>query len=459
MDKSCRHRGALCGSTTRLLSEASEILLQDTLPSSADLQELINWLRDKDTALAELDKKITDALDGEESDAEIVGTLDYHEKIVKAISRLRSAINARAPVGSAVFETNQRMHAEYAAVLQRVLMRSLPENLAIQYLKRMKTEIDAADSVVQSRDEQVKAILKFLQGEGESREESRASLEKNTSGRPSTNRKAADTVIPSHLPSALALTARSSSPGADSRPGQTICPLCGISGHVTRDCRVALSAEEKRQRLSSKSSCFSATALFLACSDDWCTEVLPGDPSEIWRLDAIGITDGQDDISKHPALLHFRSTVCKSAGRYVVPLIIKTSGLMSCTNRSVAEIRLNRQLQRLEHHPEVLQEYHATISEYFKEGHAERVAPSAPLGQTVYYLPHNPVVRREAVTTKVCVVFDASSHEYREPSLNDVLDKGINSCCQQLCSTTSKHGRRNTRTSPPVCSGRTTWTT
>ncbi|KAL1475933.1 hypothetical protein MTO96_036920 [Rhipicephalus appendiculatus] len=35
----------------------------------------------------------------------------------------------------------------------------------------------------------------------------------------------------------------------------------------------------------------SATALFLACSDDWCTEVQPGDPSDIWRLDAIGITD------------------------------------------------------------------------------------------------------------------------------------------------------------------------
>lgn len=51
--------------------------------------------------------------------------------------------------------------------------------------------------------------------------------------------------------------------------------------------------------------------------------------------------------------------------------------------------------------------------------------PSEPLGQTVYYLPHHAVVRREAVTTKVRVVFDASSHEYGEPSLNDMLDKGV----------------------------------
>ncbi|KAL1467117.1 hypothetical protein MTO96_042371 [Rhipicephalus appendiculatus] len=181
MDKLRRHRGALRGSTTRLLSEASEILLQDTLPSSADLQERIDGLRDKDTALAELDKQIADALDGEEFDAEIVGALEYHERIVKAISRLRSAINARAPLGSTINETNQPRHA------------------------------DVADSVAQSRDEQVKAILKFLQVEVESREESRASREKTTSGRPSTNHKAADTVIPPHLPSALALTARSSS--------------------------------------------------------------------------------------------------------------------------------------------------------------------------------------------------------------------------------------------------------
>ncbi|KAL1476818.1 hypothetical protein MTO96_036219 [Rhipicephalus appendiculatus] len=167
MDKLRRHRGALRGSTTRLLSEASEILLQDTLPSSVDLEERIDGLRDKDTALTELDKQIADALDGEEFDAEIVGALDYYERIVKAISGLRSAINARAPVGSTINETNQPRHAgtsdgssnssmgaarsdttEYAVVLHRVLMRSLPEELAIQYRKRMKTDIDAADSVV-----------------------------------------------------------------------------------------------------------------------------------------------------------------------------------------------------------------------------------------------------------------------------------------------------------------------
>lgn len=35
------------------------------------------------------------------------------------------------------------------------------------------------------------------------------------------------------------------------------------------------------------------------------------------------------------------------------------------------------------------------------------------------------VVRRDAVTTKVRVVFDASLHEKGEPFFNDGLDKGV----------------------------------
>ncbi|XP_049268927.1 uncharacterized protein LOC125757393 [Rhipicephalus sanguineus] len=111
MNKLRRDRDVLRGATTRLLSEASENLLQGTQPSSADLQELIDELRDKDSALAELDKEIAYALDGEEFDEEITGAIEYHENIVKAVSRLRSAMNARAAVGSTVTETNQLRHA------------------------------------------------------------------------------------------------------------------------------------------------------------------------------------------------------------------------------------------------------------------------------------------------------------------------------------------------------------
>ncbi|XP_037518223.1 uncharacterized protein LOC119395000 [Rhipicephalus sanguineus] len=178
------------------------------------------------------------------------------KRAIEGISLTEANYNIAVKFRTGCLESLGMLSSEYAVVLHRVLMRSLPEDLAIQCRKRTKTGADAADSAVQSRDEQVKAILKFLQVEVESREESRASREKATSGRPSTNRKAAETSSPPHLPSALALTARSSSPGATSRPAQTICPLCDISGHLTQDCRAALSAEEKHQRLSSNSCCF-----------------------------------------------------------------------------------------------------------------------------------------------------------------------------------------------------------
>ncbi|KAH8027000.1 hypothetical protein HPB51_001315 [Rhipicephalus microplus] len=56
-------------------------------------------------------QQIADALDGEEFGEEVEGTLDYHEKIVRAMSRLRSAMSTRATVSSIVLEANQSGHA------------------------------------------------------------------------------------------------------------------------------------------------------------------------------------------------------------------------------------------------------------------------------------------------------------------------------------------------------------
>nr|XP_037275447.1 uncharacterized protein LOC119168145 [Rhipicephalus microplus] len=65
------------------------------------------------------------------------------------------------------------------------------------------------------------------------------------------------------------------------------------------------------------------------------------------------------------------------------------------------------------------------ITAYFHDGHAEKVQEEQPVGNKVYYMPHHAVVRRDVVTTKLQVVFDASSHEADRPGLNDVQSKGI----------------------------------
>lgn len=152
------------------------------------------------------------------------------------------------------------------------------------------------------------------------------------------------------------------------------------------------------------------------------------DPSVMWRLDAIGITDDHKDfLPNHPAIEQFEDHVTNIGSRYQVPLLIKYSCLgLLADNRSIAESRLLSQLRRLRDHPDLMKQYDDTISEYFTEGHAERVPDDPTSSDNVYYLPHHAVIRREAVTTKVRVVFDASSHVYGERSLNEVLHKGPN---------------------------------
>ena len=48
-----------------------------------------------------------------------------------------------------------------------------------------------------------------------------------------------------------------------------------------------------------------------------------------------------------------------------------------------------------------------------------------PKDRPVYHLPHRAVFRKESVTTKTRIVFDGSSHDTGQLSLNDCLWPGI----------------------------------
>lgn len=49
---------------------------------------------------------------------------------------------------------------------------------------------------------------------------------------------------------------------------------------------------------------------------------------------------------------------------------------------------------------------------------------SAPVGRE-FYIPHKPVIRESAESTKLRIVFDASAKaNEKSPSLNDCLEKG-----------------------------------
>lgn len=76
-------------------------------------------------------------------------------------------------------------------------------------------------------------------------------------------------------------------------------------------------------------------------------------------------------------------------------------------------------------HSDKLHEYDAGIRELLQNGIAEAVDGTTCSGK-IYYMPHRPVYREEKITTKMRIVFDASSSEAGLSSLNDHLSAGDN---------------------------------
>ena len=72
--------------------------------------------------------------------------------------------------------------------------------------------------------------------------------------------------------------------------------------------------------------------------------------------------------------------------------------------------RLKGLIKRLKADPELLQEYNSVMKEQCQRGILEDVDLSQPttVGR-VHYLPHHPVVRKDISTSRVRIVYDASS--------------------------------------------------
>jgi hypothetical protein len=64
------------------------------------------------------------------------------------------------------------------------------------------------------------------------------------------------------------------------------------------------------------------------------------------------------------------------------------------------------------------------MEEQLREGILEPVPPKQT-GEVVHYIPHQPVIREDAESTKLRIVYDCSAKaDPQLPSLNDCLEKG-----------------------------------
>lgn len=117
----------------------------------------------------------------------------------------------------------------------------------------------------------------------------------------------------------------------------------------------------------------------------------------------------------------FKNSISFQEGRYSVKLPWKTGHPELPNNYALSLHRLKTQIARL---PVGLREYASIIGEQLKTDVIEKVVELEKTSK-IHYLPHQAVVRKEAATTKVRIVYDASSKgEKTGTSLNDCLHVG-----------------------------------
>jgi uncharacterized protein YoxC len=147
------------------------------------------------------------------------------------------------------------------------------------------------------------------------------------------------------------------------------------------------------------------------------------DYENLCRLDVLGLKDTPPG-SQENVYEEFQEQLTRSPeGWYQTGLPWKASHPPLRSNEVGSLKRLNSLTKRLEKSPDLLEKYDKIIKEQLEDGVVERVTGSAQ--EKEFYLPHKPVVRESAESTKVRIVFDASARENESsPSLNECLETG-----------------------------------
>eukprot|EP00794_Sanderia_malayensis_P013528 gene13528-biopygen10795 len=144
---------------------------------------------------------------------------------------------------------------------------------------------------------------------------------------------------------------------------------------------------------------------------------------QMCSLDVLGVEDRRDGDQQSVYQEFKEQLVQRDDGRYETSLPWKAKHQPLPTNETVAKSRFNSLVRRLEKEPNLLETYNNIIEQQLKEGIVEK-APEIAEGP-LHYIPHKPVVRESAQSTKVRIVYDASAKaNTNSPSLNECLDIG-----------------------------------
>ncbi|XP_078374406.1 uncharacterized protein LOC144657946 [Oculina patagonica] len=147
---------------------------------------------------------------------------------------------------------------------------------------------------------------------------------------------------------------------------------------------------------------------------------------DFWETESIGIKAEQVEESTGNS---FIKDLSYDGKRYVVGLPWKEEREANPSEYQLSRNRLNSLHHKLRRDQELLKEYDKIIKEQLQLGIIEEVKPETDdkFSETVHYLPHHAVLRRDRETTKVRVVYDGSAKSPgNKYSLNDCLEVGPN---------------------------------
>ena len=147
------------------------------------------------------------------------------------------------------------------------------------------------------------------------------------------------------------------------------------------------------------------------------------DYEKLCSLDVLGLAD-KPEGDQQPVYEEFKEQLIRNPeGWYETGLLWKGNHGALHNNKNGSLGRLSSLVRRLQREPALLEKYDEIIQDQLAQGIVERVTKE-PTGKE-FYIPHKPVIREAAESTKVRIVFDASAKgTEKSPSLNDCLEPG-----------------------------------
>eukprot|EP00794_Sanderia_malayensis_P020737 gene20737-22768_t len=144
---------------------------------------------------------------------------------------------------------------------------------------------------------------------------------------------------------------------------------------------------------------------------------------QMWSIEALGLADVDEEQDKEFHENFQEKLTRLDDGTYSTRLPWKANVVKIPTNKEVAIGRLYCTTIRLEKLKK-LEEYHEVMETQVKDGILE-IVPEKPTGEVIHYVPHQAVIRENAESTRMHIVYDLSARASPNvPSLNNCLEKG-----------------------------------